>query len=120
MGKKVAWSREDIIIAYALYRITPLNDIRQTNKLIQQVADGFSHSIGSLVMRLRNFAAIDPNSTIKGATHVAKADRLIFDEFKNDWGALSATAESLTGLTLFKVKPINGAKPLSSPTTGTD
>ena len=114
MSERVAWSREDIIVAYALYCITPLNDIRPSNKLIQQVADGFSHSVSSLVMRMKNFAAIDPNSKVKGATHAAKADRLIFEEFKNDWGTLSVQAESLTGLALFDASPINGAKPLSS------
>ena len=114
MGERVTWSREDIIVAYALYCITPLNDMRPSNKLIQQVADGFSHSVSSLVMRMKNFAAIDPNSKVKGATHAAKADRLIFDEFKNDWGTLSVQAESLTGLALFDANPINGAKPLSS------
>ena len=66
MGERVAWSREDIIVAYALYCITPLNDMRPLNKLIQQVADGFSHSVSSLVMRMKNFAAIDPNSKVKG------------------------------------------------------
>lgn len=65
MGERVAWSREDIIVAYALYCITPLNDIRLSNKLIQQVACGFSHSVSSLVMRMKNFAAIDPNSMLQ-------------------------------------------------------
>ena len=113
MGERVAWSREDIIIAYALYCITPLNQIRPSNKLIQQVAEKFAHSTSSLVMRMQNFAAIDPNSKVKGATHVAKLDRAIFDEFKHDWGALSIQAENLTGLALFDANPLNGAKPLS-------
>ena len=64
MGERVAWSREDIIVAYALYCITPLNAIRPSNTLIQQVACGFSHSVSSLVMRMKNFAAIDPNSML--------------------------------------------------------
>ena len=114
MGERVAWSREDIIIAYALYCITPLNQIRLSNKLIQQVAEKFAHSTSSLVMRMQNFAAVDPNSKVKGATHVAKLDRAIFDEFKHDWGALSIQAENLTGLALFDANPLNGAKPLST------
>lgn len=114
MSAGVPWSREDIIIAYALYCITPLREIRPTNKLIQQVADGFSHSVSSLVMRMRNFAAIDPNSNIKGATHAAKRDREIFEEFRNDWGSLSVQAETMTGLALFDASPLNGAKPISS------
>lgn len=119
MGERVAWSREDIIIAYALYCITPLNQIRPSNKLIQQVAEKFAHSTSSLVMRMQNFAAIDPNSKVKGATHAAKLDRAIFDEFKHDWGALSIQAEDLTGLALFDANPLNGAKPLSSLTDKT-
>lgn len=114
MSVGVAWSREDIIIAYALYCITPLNKIRPTNPLIQQVAKTFPHSIGSLVLRMQNFVAIDPALKVKGAPHVAKIDRLIFEEFRNDWGALSFQAETLTGLSLFDADPVNGAKPLSS------
>ena len=30
-----AWSREDIIIAYALYCVTPLGKINPSNKVIQ-------------------------------------------------------------------------------------
>lgn len=114
MGERVPWSREDIIIAYALYCITPLNQIRATNKLIQQVAENFPHSISSLLMRMHNFSSIDPNSNVKGAGHVAKLDCHIFEEFKNDWGSLSVQAENLTGLALFDANPLNGAKPISS------
>lgn len=114
MTTRVPWTREDILVAYALYCVTPLGQIRTNNKLIQQVAENFPHSVSSLVMRMQNFAAIDPASNIKGAGHTAKADRLIFEEFKNDWGALSVQAEQLTGLNLFDADPINGARPLSS------
>lgn len=114
MSERVTWSREDVIVAYALYCIIPLNQIRLTNRLVQQVAEGFSHSASSLVMRMQNFAAIDPNSKVKGATHVAKMDREIFEEFKHDWGELSIQAEKLTGLALFDANPLNGAKPLST------
>lgn len=33
-----AWSREDIIIAYALYCVTPLGKINPSNKVIQKVS----------------------------------------------------------------------------------
>ena len=114
MRERVSWSREDIIIAYALYCITPLNEIRRSNKLICQVAEGFPHSLDSLLMRMHNFSAIDPASNVKGASHVAKLDCEIFEEFKNDWGSLSVQAEALTGLALFDASPLNGAKPISS------
>lgn len=108
-----AWSREDIVIAYALYCITPLNQIKPTNKTIQQVAEIIPHSVASIVMRMKNFQYIDPKAG-KGLRHVAKNDILIYEEFKHDWGALSIEAETLTGLALFDSTPLHGAKPLSS------
>lgn len=108
-----AWSREDIIIAYALYCVTPLNQINPTNRAIQQVSEIIPHSVASIVMRMKNFRFLDP-SVASGLGHVAKADKRIYEEFKHDWGALSIEAEQLTGLALFDASPIQGAKPLSS------
>lgn len=107
------WKREDIVIAYALYCVTPLNKINPSNKVIQQVAEIISHSVASLVMRMKNFRYLDPRAA-SGLSNVAKADKLIYEEFKNDWGALSIEAETLTGLALFDSSPLHGAKPLSS------
>lgn len=108
-----AWSREDIIVAYALYCVTPLNQINPRNKAIQQVSEIIPHSVSSIVMRMKNFRYLDPRVT-SGLEHVAKADKLIYEEFKHDWGALSIEAENLTGLALFDASPLQGAKPLSS------
>lgn len=108
-----AWSRADIVIAYALYCITPLNQIKPTNKVIQQVAKIIPHSVSSIVMRMLNFKHIDPKAG-EGLGHVAKKDILVYEEFKHDWGALSIEAETLTGLALFDSTPLHGAKPLSS------
>ena len=108
-----AWSREDIVVAFALYCVTPLNKINPSNKVIQQVAEIIPHSVASIVMRMRNFQFIDPKVS-SGLKNVAKADRLIYEEFKHDWGALSLEAETLTGLDLFDSSPLQGAKALSS------
>lgn len=108
-----AWSREDIIIAYALYCVTPLGKINPSNKVIQQVAKIIPHSVASIVMRMRNFRYIDPKVS-SGLKNVAKADRMIYEEFKHDWGSLSLEAETLTGLAIFDSSPLQGAKPLSS------
>lgn len=108
-----AWSREDIVIAYALYCITPLNKINPRNKVIQQVAEIIPHSAASIALRMQNFQHLDPKGG-KGLGHVAKKDIPIYEEFKHDWGALSIEAETLTGLALFDSTPLQGAKPLSS------
>lgn len=108
-----AWSREDIVVAYALYCVTPLKQINPRNRTIQQVAEIIPHSVASVVMRMRNFQYLDPQAG-SGLRNVANADKLIYEEFKHDWGALSLEAETLTGLDLFDSSPLQGAKPLSS------
>ena len=77
------------------------------------MAEIIPHSVASIVMRMRNFQFIDPKVS-SGLKNVAKADRLIYEEFKHDWGALSLEAETLTGLDLFDSSPLQGAKALSS------
>jgi putative restriction endonuclease len=66
---------------------------------------------------MRNFQFIDPQVTgegKKGMSHVAKLDKQIFEEFKNDWGNLGAIAEETVGLSLFDATPDKGARPISS------
>lgn len=106
------WTREDIIIAFALYCITPLSKCNPSNKTIQQVANLIGHPVSSLVLRMKNFRFLDPSAP-KGMGHVAKADKSVYDEFRYDWGALSIAAEELSGLNLFDSSPLQGAKPLS-------
>lgn len=108
-----SWSREDIIIAYALYCVTPFNKINPKNEVIKQVAEQFDFSLSSLIMRMQNFRNIDSEGE-DGLKNVAKLDKEIYQEFKHDWGALSFKAEELTGLALFDDTPLQGAKPLSS------
>ena len=66
---------------------------------------------------MRNFQFLDPGVTgagKKGMSHVAKADKEIFEEFQNDWGNLGAQAEEIVGLALFDGTPEKGARPISS------
>ncbi len=85
--------------------------------MIRQVAEIRNLPIGSLVLRMRNFQFLDVSAKGidgKGMSHVAKLDKQIFEEFRNDWGSLSVQAENITGLALFDGTPEKGAKPISS------
>ena len=112
--KGTRWSREDTIIAYALYCIIPLSEMRLDNMLIQQVAAKIPHSASSLIMCMQNYRHIDTNVKTTGLSHVGKTSKAVFEEFRNDWGQLSVLAEELTGLSLFDATPKQGAHPLSA------
>jgi hypothetical protein len=69
-------------------------------------------------MKMCNLASLDPGFVISGRAGlnggVTKLDRLVFEEFRHDWGELSVQAETLVGLNLFEGDPVNGAKRISS------
>lgn len=110
------WTEDEIIIAFALYCITPAKEMTLKNQVVHQLAGIIPHSASSIIMRMKNFQYLDP-SVNQGMGHVAKADISIFNQFKHDWGALSIKAEQLTGLALFDSSPLHGAKPLSDLTS---
>lgn len=116
MGERKIWTRENEIIAYALYCVTPLNKINISNKMIQQCAEICDKSVSSMVAKMQNYRYLDPlvNKNVKGLSHYSKLSKKIFEEFQNDWGELSYTAENLTGLEIFNGTPEKGAKPISS------
>ncbi|MDO4301222.1 MAG: HNH endonuclease [Clostridia bacterium] len=81
------------------------------------MAEICNKSVSSFVMRMRNFQYLDPlanENGKKGLAHVAKTDKLIFEQFRNDWGNLSTEAENITKLNIFDGTPEKGAKKLSS------
>lgn len=112
LRKLYKWTDKDIIVAYALYCITPMKNINIKNQVILKVAEKMNLSPASLILRMKNFKFLDTKS--KGLGHVAKLDQKIFEEFKQNWGQLSLIAEEITGLSLFDTSPINGSKPISS------
>lgn len=113
---RVTWSREQTVMAFALYCVTPLKQIKPSNPLIIQVANIAGLSPDSLAAAMRNFQSLDPNVR-SGASHYSKQMESVFNEYRNDWGRLSLEAEQLTGLDLFDCDAMQGAKPLSDLTS---
>ena len=106
MGKGKPWTREDVIIAYALYCVIPFSKVNNSNQTIKDAAAIMERSPASLKMRICNLAALDPDFLATGRaglSSVAKLDQEVFAEFSNDWTGLSATAEELLGLPIFDI-----------------
>lgn len=111
MGRGKAWTREEVIVAYALYCVIPFSKLNNSNKTIKDVAERIGRSPASLKMKICNLAALDPDFLASGRVGlwggVSRLDREVFAEFSDDWQRLSALAETLVGLPLFDlVEPI--------------
>ena len=106
MGNGKPWTREDVIIAYALYCVIPFSKVNNSNQTIKDAAAIMERSPASLKMRICNLAALDPDFLATGRAglaSVANLDREVYAEFSSDWQRLSSTAEELLGLPIFDI-----------------
>lgn len=96
MAKRKSWSRDDLIIAMNLYCKLPFGKLDQRTPIIIEVAQKLGRTPGSLAMKLTNLASLDPNLQargIKGLSGASKADKLIWDEFHENWENLGYESE---------------------------
>ena len=92
------WTREELIIAFNLYCKIPFGKIDLRNPQVIELANLIGRTPSAVSWKLANFASFDPalhKRKIAGATHSSKADAEIWDEFNNNWEALSFESERL-------------------------
>ena len=107
MPERKNWSREALIVAFNLYCKIPFSKINYKHPLIQKVALSINRTPSAIAWKLVNFASLDPSlkaREIKGASNSSKLDKIIFNEFYNDWSSLAYESEML--LSKFLNQPI--------------
>lgn len=101
-GQKL-WTREELILAINLYCKLPFGKMHKATKEIIQFANLIGRTPSSIALKLGNFASFDPTLKergIKGASNASKLDKLIWNEFYNNWDLALIESEKL----LAKVK----------------
>lgn len=120
-GQKL-WTREELIIAINLYCKTPFGKLDARNPSIINLANLIGRTSNSVALKLVNFASLDPTLKargIKGASNASKLDKEIWNEFFNNWDALTFESELL--LAEFKkvsVEEISDISELEPPKEG--
>jgi putative restriction endonuclease len=92
------WTREELIAAFNLYCKIPFGKIHRGNPQLIELARAIGRSPSAVSWKLANFARLDPTlqeRNIAGASHGAKADIEIWEEFKNNWEKLAFESERL-------------------------
>lgn len=100
MSERKSWSREESIVACALYAVTPYNKIYSGNPKVIKVAERIGRSPASLAMRMTTYAALDPVGQAKGHKgfeSASKQDREVWAEFQADWRSVMEQAEKIVG-----------------------
>lgn len=94
------WSREQLIVAFALYCQTPFGKMHKSNPEIVRVAKIIGRTPSSLAMKLVNFASLDPTITKtgrKGLGNASSEDRKVWDEFHANWEELALQSAKISG-----------------------
>ena len=92
------WTREELIVAFNLYCKIPFGRIHIRNPLVIELAKAIGRTPSALSWKLANFARLDPalrKRNIAGASHGARAEVEIWNEFNADWEGLAFESERL-------------------------
>jgi len=105
-GQKL-WTRSELILAINLYCKLPFGRLHRSNPQVIHLAELIGRTPSSIAYKLVNFASLDPSLQargIKGASNASKLDKVIWDEFYNNWEELPFESEKL--LSKFENKSI--------------
>lgn len=85
------WSRDETLLAFALYCELPFGKLHQHNPDIKSLAMLIGRTPSSVAMKACNFASLDPAQRergIKGLVNASKTEREIWGAFFSDSAAL--------------------------------
>lgn len=90
------WTREETILALALYCKIPFGKIHKDNPQIIDLAQMIGRKPSALSMKMGNFGRFDPELAsrgVRGLVHGSKLDETIWNEYYQNMGLLFEEAE---------------------------
>lgn len=95
---KINWTWDEHVVAFNLYCKVPFTKINSGNKDVRELAAIIGRSVGSVAMKLANFARLDPAlqaRNISGLTQGAKGEEDVWNEFNDNWEQLAYESERI-------------------------
>ena len=88
MTNRVAWTQQQLLIAFSLYCQIPFGKLHSRNPEIIKYAGLINRTPSALAMKLTNIASLDPSITAtgrKGLKGASAADKAMWNEMQKDW-----------------------------------
>ena len=88
MANGSRWTRDQLLVAFALYCRLPFGRLHYRNPEIAQYAGAIGRSPSALAMKLTNIASLDDAITSTGRSglrNASAADRAMWEEMHEDW-----------------------------------
>ena len=97
MAERRPWSRDELLLAFALYLKLPFGQLHARNPEIAAQAARIDRTASALAMKLVNIASLDDSITRTGRSglrNASNADREMWAEMQSDWPAFIVAAEA--------------------------
>lgn len=96
--KQRTWTREELVLAINLYAKLPFGKMHSRNADIIQLSKLIERTPSAIARKLGNFAHFDPELQkrgVEGLPNGGKLDRIVWDEFYNNWDDAFIESEKL-------------------------
>lgn len=87
------WTRQQLLVAFAMYCQLPFGKFHHRNPEIIEVAKLIGRTPSALAMKLSNIASLDPAITStgrRGLTSASANDRAMWEEMQSDWAKFAS------------------------------
>lgn len=94
------WTREESILALALYCKIPFSKINKNNTQVKKLAEFINRTPSAVTMKMGNFGRLDPELAARGISGLSNGSHLdceIWDEFHQNMEKLFLEAERIMG-----------------------
>ena len=92
---KEHWSEAEFVITLYLYFNTEPKERNADNSCIIETARVIGRTPASVVYRLGNYSAVDPNSCSKGFTHGGKLTKKMFEKYSINKDPMAELAKNI-------------------------
>ena len=103
MASRNDWTRQQLLVAFALYCRLPFGRLHRRNPEIVRFAEAIGRTPSALAMKLTNIASLDPEITSTGRAGLRGAsaqDRAMWNEMHTDWEQFAlATQQAIAEIT---------------------
>ena len=92
------WTEEESILAVNLYAKIPFGQMHRNNGDVKELAALINRTPSAVARKLGNFASFDPKLKergIKGLSNASKLDKIIWNEYMNNWDETFVEGEKL-------------------------
>lgn len=97
MTSRSAWTRQQLLVAFALYCRLPFGRLHSRNPEIIKFANAIGRTPSALAMKLVNIASLDPAITAtgrKGLRSASNNDRDMWEEMQGDWDRFALESDA--------------------------